>query len=203
MRSTLNQLPDDRKLRFTENGTFQVSIFEDLHFAESISLHLHTIKYETTILTKYSDAIRDAMTKEAMAYVLSEEDSQLVVLNGDLISGEAVQSSKSSQYLHEIVSPLVNTGQLWASTYGNHDSEVALDPMKDIYEQETRYPNSLTRSMVSSPKAGIKNYYLLIYPHGHKTTAPALILWFFDSKGGHYATDHATGGRPIAREDCR
>lgn len=141
------------------------------------------------------------MTKELMSYVLSKEDAQLVVLNGDLISGEAVQRSNSSQYLHEVVSPLVNVGQLWASTYGNHDSEVALDPMKDIYEQETRYPNCLTQNMVSAPKAGITNYYLLVYPHDHKTSTPALVLWFFDSKGGHYAKDPSTGGSSVARGD--
>ena len=136
-----------------------------------------------------------------MAYVLSAEDAQLVVLNGDLISGEAVRTSNSSQYLHDIVSPLVSTGQLWASTYGNHDSDVALDPMKDIYEQEIRYPNCLTRSMISTPKAGITNYYLPIYPHDHKASTPALILWFLDSKGGHYAADRATDGSSVARED--
>lgn len=73
--------------------------------------------------------------------------------------------------------------------------------MKDIYEQETRYPNSLTRSIVSAPRAGITNYYLLIYPHDHKMSTPALVLWFFDSKGGHYATSPTTSGNPVARDD--
>lgn len=30
---------DSRILRFTENGTFQISVFEDLHFAEGISYY--------------------------------------------------------------------------------------------------------------------------------------------------------------------
>src|ERR1700744_4454743 len=100
-----------------------------------------------------------------MTNVLSEEEAQLVVLNGDHISGEAVDDSNSGKYLHEIVAPLVSMGKVWASTYGNHDSEVSLDPMTDIYEQEIRYPNSLTQSMISGPKIGITNYYLPVYPH--------------------------------------
>ena len=35
--------PFDKPLRFTENGTFQISIFEDLHFGEGMS-SLTTIK---------------------------------------------------------------------------------------------------------------------------------------------------------------
>jgi hypothetical protein len=144
------------------------------------------------------------MTDVVMTNVLSEEEAQLVVLNGDLISGEFVDGSNSGKYLHEIVAPLVSMGKVWASTYGNHDSEVSLDPMTDIYEQEIRYPNSLTQSMISGPKAGITNYYLPVYPHDASESTPALILWFFDSKGGHYsrkAKKGATESSSVARGD--
>lgn len=33
----LAERDEDQRLRFSENGTFQVSVFEDLHFAESMS----------------------------------------------------------------------------------------------------------------------------------------------------------------------
>lgn len=129
------------------------------------------------------------MTKEVMRSVMSHENAQFFVLNGDLISGEVTQRSHASQYLHEVVSPLVDANRVWASTYGNHDSDVNLDPMKDIYEQERGYTNSLTRSMVAAPEAGITNYFLPVYPHEVSANTPALILWFFDSKGGHYPAD--------------
>lgn len=141
------------------------------------------------------------MTKGVMTSVLSAEDAQLVVLNGDLISGEATSSSNAGQFLDEIVSPLVNTGQIWASTYGNHDSDVNLDPRMDIYEQETQYRNCLTRSMVSAPKAGITNYYLLVYPYDASQRTPALIVWLFDSRGGHYAQKRTADGNSGARGD--
>lgn len=128
------------------------------------------------------------MTKQVMRSILSNEDAQLVVLNGDLISGEATKRSGSSDYLHEVVSPLVEVDQLWASTYGNHDSQDNLDPLVDIFEQEKKYSTSLTKSDISGPQVGITNYYLLVYPHDHLDGPPALVLWFFDSRGGRYAS---------------
>ena len=148
---------DSRTLRFTNSGTFQISVFADLHFAEGMSHHRHDWYLCILIEPNNLDVGRDIMTDAVMANVLSEEDAQLVVLNGDLVSGEFVQDSNADQHLHAVVAPLVSMGKVWASTYGNHDSEVSLDPMKDIYEQEIRYPNSLTQSMISGPKAGITN----------------------------------------------
>jgi hypothetical protein len=34
---TVLSSPAERTLRFTENGTFHISVFEDLHFAEGLS----------------------------------------------------------------------------------------------------------------------------------------------------------------------
>lgn len=203
MESAPEERADERVLRFTQNGTFQISVFEDLHFAESITLpsHWHIIAAEANLLTlsNYPDAARDSMTKAVMRSVLSNENAQLVVINGDLISGEFIHPSNAAQYLPQVISPLVDANQTWASTYGNHDSDTNLDPMKDIYELERQYPNSLTRSMLATSKAGITNYYLPVY--SRSSNIPALILWFFDSKGGHYPIDGGTDPAGDTRED--
>lgn len=136
-----------------------------------------------------------------MSSILSGENSDLVVLNGDLISGEAIDGSDSGTYLHQVVSPLVNAGKVWTSTYGNHDSEVNLDPMKDIFRQEKQYPNSLTQSMISSTKAGITNYFLPVYSHNPTDHTPSLILWFFDSKGGHLPKHQTHNSDSVVRGD--
>ncbi|KAJ5281575.1 hypothetical protein N7478_006947 [Penicillium angulare] len=160
----------DRTLRFTEDGNFQISIFEDLHFAEN--------------------SHKDVLTQKVISHVLSKEKPQLVVINGDLVSGEQTKSSDSNKYVHQVVSPLVKKGYVWASTYGNHDSNPNLDPWQDVYDQERKYPNSLTQSMVSDPDAGVTNYYLPVYPSDEsESEIPALILWFFDSKGGRVASN--------------
>ncbi|KAJ5359971.1 hypothetical protein N7517_009162 [Penicillium concentricum] len=180
-RSAYQRLARDQTLRFTEDGTFQISVFNDLHFAE--------------------DDEADNKTTGVMRSVLSSENVQLVVLNGDLISGEATQSSNSSLYVDRIVEPLVDRGLPWASTYGNHDSEVNLDP-EEMFRQETKYENSLTQRSVLSSTAGITNYYLPIFPHeGSNDDSPAFILWFFDSQGGHYALTEKEDGKSGARQN--
>ncbi len=54
--------------------------------------------------------------------VLETESPDLVVLNGDLITGENAFLENSTVYIDKIVGPLVDRGLTWASTYGNHDS---------------------------------------------------------------------------------
>lgn len=123
--------------------------------------------------------------------ILSRENPQLVVINGDLVSGSDLSTpTESNKYLHHVVAPLVEEGYLWASTYGNHDSFPNLDPKQDVYDQEKTYKNSLTQSMVSDSDAGITNYYLPVYSHDEgESDIPALVLWFFDSRGGRLPTN--------------
>ncbi|KAJ5963585.1 uncharacterized protein N7479_003461 [Penicillium vulpinum] len=167
--------PKDRTLRFREDGTFQIGVFEDLHFAE--------------------DEEKDEKSKEVMSNILSEEDIDFVVINGDLNPKSRLEQIYRLRRL-----PLVDQGYSWASTYGNHDSEVNLNPKDDMFKAEHKYPNSLTQSRVSGEKAGITNYYLPVFSHGQSNTStPVLLLWFFDSKGGHYYKKEGEGGPPIKR----
>jgi hypothetical protein len=137
-----------------------------------------------------------------MNNVLEKESPELVVINGDLVSGEFTKASDSSKYVHDVVAPLVDKGKLWASTYGNHDSNTNLSPKQDVYDQEKKYLNSLTQRKVFAPKAGITNYYLPVYSHkAPESSTPALILWFFDSKGGSYATNRDKDVSPGNRGD--
>lgn len=92
-------------LQFTENGTFQITIFEDLHFGEAED-------------TDWGP-LQDVDTLKVMNTVLDDESPQLVVLNGDLITGENTFKDNSTDYVDEIVAPLVEAGLPWASTYGS------------------------------------------------------------------------------------
>ncbi|TAQ87196.1 hypothetical protein B7494_g4472 [Chlorociboria aeruginascens] len=116
-----------------------------------------------------------------MRNVLKDEKPDLVVLNGDLITGENTFLSNSTLYLNTIVSPLLETNTPWASTYGNHDTAFNLSSSA-LFFQESLHPLSYTQH--SSPGIpGITNYYLPIYSSSSPTT-PAVILYFFDSRGG-------------------
>jgi hypothetical protein len=180
-RTAYRRRAGDQRLRFNENGTFQISVFSDLHFAE--------------------DDEEDNKTTGVMRSVLSSEEAQLVVLNGDLISGEATQSSNSSLYVDRVVAPLVDLDLPWASTYGNHDSEVNLDP-EEMFRRETQFRNSLTQRKILDSAAGITNYYLPIFPHeASNDSIPVFILWFFDSQGGHYPLTENDDGKATKRQN--
>ncbi|KAK7739736.1 hypothetical protein SLS53_005706 [Cytospora paraplurivora] len=165
-------------LSFTDEGTFQIAIFEDLHFGEAENTNW--------------GPLQDVDTLKVIRTVLGNESPQLVVLNGDLITGENTLRENSTNYVDEIVAPLVEAGLPWASTYGNHDSDFNLSRAA-IYAREKTYDNSLTQWMVNASDTGVTNYYLPVYPTSN-STEPALILWFFDSRGGNYyqARDNLT-----------
>ncbi|GAB7364759.1 hypothetical protein MBLNU230_g5557t1 [Neophaeotheca triangularis] len=173
-------------LHFTENGTFQISIFEDLHFGENA--------------WEWWGPAQDEKSLQVMNSILDTEPQQLVVLNGDLITGENTYLSNSTTYIDQIVSPMVKRNLPWASTYGNHDSQHNLS-RAGILARERLYNEALTTQSLSSPSAGITNYYLPIYPSTcpppPHPCPPSLILWFFDSRGGNEYQTTTPSNQPL------
>ncbi|TKA25886.1 hypothetical protein B0A50_05641 [Salinomyces thailandicus] len=167
-------------LRFTSDGTFQISIFEDLHFGENA-------------WDEWGPQ-QDIDSVTVMNEILDAESQQLVVLNGDLITGENTFTSNSTLYVDQIVGPLAERGLTWASTYGNHDSDFNLSRY-DILGRERLYRNARTSQMVFGNDSGVSNYYLPVYP-SNGGSEPSLLLWFFDSRGGfHYQQTDANGDK--------
>ncbi|RDW82325.1 putative DNA repair exonuclease SIA1 [Coleophoma cylindrospora] len=169
-------------LRFTSEGTFQIAVFEDLHFGEAEN-------------TDWGPE-QDVYSTKVMNTVLSIESPQLVVLNGDLITGENTFLSNSSSYVDQIVQPLVERGLSWASTYGNHDSDFNLS-REAIFDRETSYANCLTNNMVVGDDAGVSNYYLPVFGKDVNSSVPALLIWFFDSRGGNYFQELDAEGNEV------
>lgn len=137
------------------------------------------------------------------------------MLNGDLITGENTFKENSTTYVDQIVGPLVRRNLTWASTYGNHDNDFNITG-KGILARESLWPGSRTRSMVPGPDAGVTNYYLPVYPANCTTApqanatataaaaahcAPELILWFFDSRGGHRYQEPGADGDGVGLPD--
>jgi hypothetical protein len=177
--------PDSRILKFAKDGSFQITVFNDLHFGEG----------EDNPPELGWGPISDVKTTGVMNTILDQESSQLVVLNGDLITGENTYYHNSTDYLDIIVEPIVRRDKLWASTYGNHDHQFNLSSAR-LLQKEREYPrNSLTTNMVADPEAGNSNYYLPVFGTAGDRN-PVLILWFFDSMGGSpYLGKTPTDGR--------
>lgn len=191
-------------LRFTDKGTFQISVFSDLHYGEGNHPLNHKLVLEHNTNCPTAENLdwgpqQDINSTRVMNSILDQESPQLVVLNGDLITGENTYKANSSHYLDQIVAPLVDRNLYWACTYGNHDSQFNLS-RQEIFVREKRYPNSLTQSMVPTLgyETGVSNYYLPIYSADKIDKAPKVILWFFDSRGGsEFQSADENGDVPI------
>jgi hypothetical protein len=135
--------------------------------------------------------------------ILHTENPDLVVLNGDLITGENTYLHNATHYLDMIAQPLIERNKPWASTYGNHDSQFNLSSQRLLERERSQYPDlSYTRSMISSEDAGVSNYVLPIYSSDTTgdATIPAVLLWFFDSRGGSkYQIEDPNGQTPDER----
>lgn len=156
-------------LNLADDRTFKISVFSDLHYGEN----------------EDSFGIpADKNSAALMRQVLSEEQPNFVILNGDLITGENTFAFNSTGYVDEIVAPLVEGGYGWASTYGNHDSKYNLS-REALYAEEKKYAGAYTQHGPAGTD-GVTNYVLPVFPS--KTTGssqtPVALLWFFDSRGG-------------------
>ncbi|KAI5460530.1 Metallo-dependent phosphatase-like protein [Mariannaea sp. PMI_226] len=169
----------DRKLQkpltFDRNGDFQITVFNDLHFGEGEEVDW--------------GPDQDVHTVKVINNVLNKESPDLVVFNGDLITGENVFLHNATHYVDMMTAPVLKRGLTWASTFGNHDYDRNISGTT-IMEREHKIGGNLarTQSMVSGRNAGVSNYYLPVYDPKCKTSncKPLLILWFFDSRGGNY-----------------
>ncbi|KAI5247519.1 Metallo-dependent phosphatase [Aureobasidium subglaciale] len=168
-------------LRLDAQGSFQLSVFSDLHFGEA----------EDTSWGPEQDI---DSAKVIISVLNAEPNAALAILNGDLITGENTFLHNSTKYLDSVVAPLVKHGMSWASTYGNHDSDFNLS-REGIFAEESKYPLSRTKKMVSASDAGVSNYYLPVY--GNDSAVPEFLLWFFDSRGGNYFQQKSVAGNSV------
>ena len=175
--------PTKPLLRLTSERLFQIAVFSDIHYGEDE----HSF-----------GPGQDIKSAALMRQVLATEKPDLVVLDGDLITGENTFAFNSTKYVHQIAAPLVEGKFQWASTYGNHDSKFNLS-REALFDEEAQYKNSLTQHGPPGT-GGVTNYVLLIYPSstmrlkkrtwlpsnfwGTEEPKPTALLWFFDSRGG-------------------
>ncbi|KAH7317119.1 Metallo-dependent phosphatase-like protein [Stachybotrys elegans] len=174
-------------LTFSPEGTFQIAIFEDLHYGEAPATYGPT---------------QDALTTRTVAGILDAETADFVVINGDTISRDNLMSN-STGYLDQALTPFLERNLTWAMLYGNHESNRARN-VEDVFAREQRYPNARTRSMLSDhQRVGVTNYYLPVFgadcPSGCGCE-PELIIWFFDSRGGFNYNETNDQGAQVTRE---
>lgn len=139
-----------------------------------------------------------------MNSVLDNEHSDLVVLNGDLISCENVAPDKFNGIIDQIVAPLVSRNLPFAATFGNHDysetcstRSMAAHMWWDI-KGTNGEKLSFTTQSVDGPveEVGWSNYYIPVY-NSTDSNRLEMLLWFFDSKGGKVFQPGANLDTPV------
>lgn len=161
--------PAFRGLRFGKDGTFTIVQFNDTQDDEHI----------------------DRRTIELMESVLDSVEPDLVIMNGDNITGGCENALAMKQAMNNIVLPMEDRKIPWAITFGNHDEDSTPDTgidepdMLDFYRS---YDHNLN---VPSPDdvTGTGNMNLLIKSANGQRSAFNLFL--LDS--GRYAPEKIAG----------
>ncbi|KAI9363920.1 Metallo-dependent phosphatase-like protein [Zopfochytrium polystomum] len=182
--ASVNATASARPLAFS-SSLFRIAIFTDLHFGEAPS----------TDWGPQQDRNTTRVMKAVLVHELAGSGGlDLVVLDGDQVTGEDIVASGQNNlthYLDFIYEPMEALAIPWASVLGNHDDGGVQgdDPVqqpgefsrKEAVVHEMRKPLSLTRE--GPPNVtGITNYWLPIMAEANDS-APAAVLFFLDSGG--------------------
>ncbi|KAF1954634.1 Metallo-dependent phosphatase [Byssothecium circinans] len=162
-------------LRFGHDGRFQITVFSDLHLGDG------------------ARPGTDWPTIGVMDNVLwSEPGTDLVVLNGDLISCEWVDQNTANGLVDMIIDPLIRRNMPFTATFGNHDASRTCST-KLLADRMWSKGNSPSHQLTWTANSlgtqyegvGASNYYIPIYSSsGSGNPELKMLLWFFDSKGG-------------------
>lgn len=187
---TARSIPNNPGLQFGPDGKLSITVFSDLHFGER-ELDSTVVMYACSPPVASGEG-KDRKTISVMNSVLDNEQPDLVVLNGDLISCEFVAPDKFESIVDQIVTPIVNRDLPFAATFGNHDysetcstRSMAAHMWWDI-KGTNGQKLSFTTQSVEGPveEVGWSNYYIPVYSSSDSSELE-MLLWFFDSKGGH------------------
>ncbi|KAJ8521806.1 hypothetical protein ONZ45_g1542 [Pleurotus djamor] len=170
---SLDPYPNKPRLTFRDDGTFKITVFSDLHFGEN----------------PWDDwgPEQDRKSLVLMRKVLGDEGMDYAVINGDLITGENTFRDNSTLLVDEIMAPFNEAKVPFSSTHGNHDNQANITHLDEIRRELRVAPLSYTRiappGIGGADTEGPGNYWVPIY-RSKEDEAPALVLWFFDSRGG-------------------
>lgn len=123
-----------------------------------------------------------------MNKALTDETPDFAVFGGDQITGENQFWENSTSYLDQVFTAVKNHNVPFATIYGNHDESYNISHIASYhYEKEKSVGKDLSWTQANEESSGDPkgqfNYYIPVYASGN-AKAPALLLWFFDSRSG-------------------
>ncbi|KAJ6794236.1 putative inactive purple acid phosphatase 16 [Iris pallida] len=96
-----------KALRFSNDSTFRVALFADLHYGENA-------------WTEWGP-VQDDNSGRVMSAVLDRENPDFVIYLGDVITANNLPIPNASLYWDRALSPTRSRGIPWATIFGNHD----------------------------------------------------------------------------------
>lgn len=153
----------ERELTVKADGTFKILQMSDTHYL----------------------AIPDTKGMALIGSLLDIEKPDFVVVNGDCLSGNAANGSRTvedvTQAISHVAEPMEQRKTPWAITFGNHDQEHSVTShltKEDTLNLYASHPYNLNAGWQRGLHgAGNKN--LLIWNADH--TAPVFAIWLIDS----------------------
>lgn len=135
-----------------------------------------------------------SQTTQALERYIAMERPDFIVHNGDLLSGEAANSTQDvREAMQQLLKPIVQAQIPFASSKGNHDND-KYSTHASLTDLEVEIAGPLARSkkagkvVVDGDTHGSDNYWVPIYPSAssnhQQDRRPAFLLWFFDSRSG-------------------
>ncbi|KAI1345659.1 Metallo-dependent phosphatase-like protein [Xylaria sp. FL0043] len=113
--------PDDPRpstpLRVRENGKFRIVQISDTHMVTGMGVCKDAIDAEGNFLPP---SIADPLTVDFMGKVLDTEQPDLVILTGDQVHHDILDSQSA---IFKVVAPLIERSIPFAAVFGNHDAE--------------------------------------------------------------------------------
>ncbi len=158
-----------RGLRFDDDGKFTIVQFNDTQ----------------------DDELIDRRTIELMEQTLDSVKPDLVIMNGDNITGGCEDALAMRQAMNNVVLPMEHRKIPWAVTFGNHDEDSTPDTGLDETDMLAFY-RSYAHNLNKPSPAGITgtgNTNLII--KGASGQRPAFNLFLLDS--GRYAPEKIAG----------
>ncbi|MEV0051515.1 metallophosphoesterase family protein [Saccharopolyspora shandongensis] len=156
-------------LRFRADGTYKIVQFNDTQDDERI----------------------DRRTLELMNAVLDDQRPDLVILNGDNITGGCDTELEMRQAMNNIVQPMEERKIPWAITYGNHDEDSTAKGGLDESEMLEFYRSYAYNVNELGPRGVTGTGNMNLFVHGSRGNDPKFNLWLLDS--GRYAPGNIAG----------
>ena len=152
------------RLAFRSDRTFKIVVFNDMHFGEEDA-------YDTDSLALQRN-------------VLDAEQPDLVVFDGDLVSGWRGHNKGGwmEKQMRKILEYPNSQGYAHAIALGNHDAEADLDRVGVLKADRTISGDLSYTQIGPNDITGASNYFIDVYSGiSGKSDRVDLRLWFFDS----------------------